>query len=228
MNEGERTISRNSRPTVSSPEPPSSTSPRASSSASENASAKEAKSSTLVKMIFASSTVMAGPHADDDDAADESDTVESVRDDEPDEPGGVAGACANGAGWPRDALIDDHTTLSLNAILRTQRQGDVDVADEREVGCVCSFGGEQLEEGVCALRSHRSDRRASGSGRDQRLIVLFRIEDGQRHRVRGLRGQGQRLVRSMRSTSRRRDRLVQYIGERAHATRGKEQHVVGF
>lgn len=209
MKEGAHTISRNSFPTVSSPEPPSSTSPRASSSSSVNTSAKEARSSTFINMIFTSSTVIAGPHADDDDAADESDTVDSVRDDEPDEPGGVAGVCANGAGWPRDALIDDHTTLSLNAILRTQRQGDVDVADEREVGCVRPFRGKQLEEGVRALRSYRSERRASGCGRDQCLVVLFWINDGQRHRVRGLRGQGQRFVRSMRSTSRRRGRLVQ-------------------
>ena len=39
------------------------------------------------------------------DAAEESDAVESVREEDADDPGGVAGVAENGAGWPRPWTI---------------------------------------------------------------------------------------------------------------------------
>ncbi len=60
------------------------------------ASAKRAISATLLKIIFASSRVIGETSVD---PLDESDAVDSVREDEPDD-GGVAGVAWKGAGWP--------------------------------------------------------------------------------------------------------------------------------
>lgn len=100
-----RTICKNSFPTQSCPVPPSSTSPNASSSRSANSSEKTASSETLLKMILVSSRVIGGPPTERYDAAEESDAVESVREDDADDPGGVAGVAANGAGWPGPSTI---------------------------------------------------------------------------------------------------------------------------
>jgi len=81
------TIRRNRSPTESSPCPPSITDPRAISSSSVNISANKAISVMLLKIIFVSSGVIGGPS----EAVDESDDVDTVREDDPDEFGGEAG-----------------------------------------------------------------------------------------------------------------------------------------
>ena len=55
-----------------------------------------ASSVTLLKIILVSSLVIGGPGIDE---VDESEAVDTVRVDEPDE-GGVAGFVWKGAGWP--------------------------------------------------------------------------------------------------------------------------------
>lgn len=56
-----------------------------------------ASSVTLLKIILVSSLVIGGPGIDEE--VDESEAVDTVRVDEPDE-GGVAGFVWKGAGWP--------------------------------------------------------------------------------------------------------------------------------
>lgn len=50
-------------------------------------------------------------------------------------------------------------------------EGEIDVSNESEVGCVGAFGGEELKEGVCTLGGLRCrgrwERRARG-GREER------------------------------------------------------------
>lgn len=62
-----------------------------------NLSANSARSETLLKMILVSSRVMGGPPVE---RYEESEAVESVREDDADDPGGVAGVAEKGAGWP--------------------------------------------------------------------------------------------------------------------------------
>ena len=81
------TILRKSSPTLSSPTPPSTRDPIASSNWSQNPSEKTASSAILLNMIFTSSSDIGGPN----DAVDESDAVDNVRDDEAEESGGEAG-----------------------------------------------------------------------------------------------------------------------------------------
>lgn len=89
-----RTILRNNSPTLSSPTPPGKTFPSASSSCSENMSENRASSVILEKMVLVSSKLIGGP-PDEVDPVEESEAVETVRADDPEEFefefGGVAG-----------------------------------------------------------------------------------------------------------------------------------------
>jgi hypothetical protein len=95
FDKGRLTIRRNSAPTTSVPCPPSTTDPSAISSSSVNISVKTAISVRLPKIIFASSGVIGGPRD-----ADASDDVDWVRDEGPDEFGGVAGILESGTVKP--------------------------------------------------------------------------------------------------------------------------------
>jgi len=83
---GRLTIRRNNAPTVSVPCPPSTADPSAISISSVSISVNKAISVMLPNIIFASSCVIGRPKD-----ADESDAVDCVRDEDPEESGGVAG-----------------------------------------------------------------------------------------------------------------------------------------
>jgi len=85
--EGRLTLRTNNAPTTSVPCPPSTTDPSAISISSVNISVNMAISVMLLNIIFASSAVIGGPREDED----ESDDVDWVREDGPEEFGGVAG-----------------------------------------------------------------------------------------------------------------------------------------
>jgi hypothetical protein len=93
---GRLTLRRNNAPTASVPCPPSTTDPSAISISSVNISVNMAISVMLPNIIFASSCVIGGPREE----ADESDDVDCVRDDGPEELGGVAGMFESGTVKP--------------------------------------------------------------------------------------------------------------------------------
>lgn len=92
-----RTVLRKRVPTWSSPLPPSTRSPRASSRARQNTSENSAISEILPKMILTSCSVIGGPRSA---RVDESEAVERVREDEPDELGGEVGRFGRGTWCP--------------------------------------------------------------------------------------------------------------------------------
>ena len=183
-------MSRKSLPTRSWPLPPSRTDLRACSSCSVNMSTKRANSGTLLKMSWVCSRDMGGgpPAADD---AEESDELETVRDEELDAAGG-AGTFWKGAGWPasrpfcqRWLVAVERQQIQKKIIARTQCQWNVDVAYEGEIRGIGPFGREQLEERMDSL----------GHGRCGGVIVVGLGEVGRGGRARlvvnGGAGQGQ-------------------------------------
>ena len=122
---------------------------------------------TLPKMIRESSLVIGGPLFE---VKDMSEAVESVREEDAEEPGGVAGRAEKDAGWPDHPLRFPAKREGRDA--RTCCEWEVDIPYECEVVGVCLLGLEELRECVLSLGHDGSNRGAHGFGSKQCRVVL--------------------------------------------------------